>query len=270
MAAGNFMGRRVLKRNQYRREGPDYRCGEQVSFHDIKEVFGLNHIRLRSWVEEEEKHKAANLIFDAFADLAFMLQLPPKAMGLRQTLNLAFGTGGQMGVQAHYMPAQRELALAKNAGAGALAHEFWHAFDHYIATKAFEIPSTGIAFASHCWLAEHTPVVHPLNDRLMQLFACVLLSGDGQDSHEYVRRAVALDRQQGRQYFSKPTEMMARAFEACIESHPEICNPYLVNETLDSPLAKAGGYPSLDHRKGIYRQLLAYFGPLGDALGREG
>ncbi|QFU24116.1 hypothetical protein FM038_019500 [Shewanella eurypsychrophilus] len=261
----------MLKRKTYRRVGPDYRFGEQVSFHDIKETFGLNHIRLGSWVEEDEKHKAANLIFDSLADLAFILKLPPIAIGLRQTLNLAFGSGGQQGVQAHYMPAGRELALAKNAGAGALAHEFWHAYDHYIAAKAFKTRerSGGTAFASNCWLTDVPSIKHPLNQRLELVFATTFLTPDGQDSHEYVDRAVALDKQYGRQYFSKPTELMARAFEACIESHPEISNTYLVNETLDSKLADAGGYPELEHRNQIFNALIGYFEPLGEALSRE-
>jgi len=260
----------VLKHKKYQRQGPDYRFGDQVSFHDVKETFGLNHIRLGSWVEEDEKHKAANLIFDSLADLAFILKLPPKALGLRQTLNLAFGSGGQQGVQAHYMPAGRELALAKNAGAGALAHEFWHAFDHYIAPKAFSTSPNGISFASSSWLADVRAISHPLNRRLEQVFAATFLTGDGTDCHAYVDRAVALDSQYGRQYFSKPTELMARAFEACIESHPQISNPYLVAETLSSSLANSGGYPDLAHRQKIFSALLAYFEPLGEALGREG
>ena len=36
----------VLKSKSYRRIGPDYRFDEQVSFVDIKQVFGLGHIRL--------------------------------------------------------------------------------------------------------------------------------------------------------------------------------------------------------------------------------
>lgn len=263
-----------MQNKTYHRVGPDYRFDEQVSFHDIKETFGLNHIRLGSWVEEDEKHKAANLIFDSLADLAFMLKLPPIAIGLRQTLNLAFGSGGQLGVQAHYMPTGRELALAKNAGAGALAHEFWHAYDHYIASKAFKIPSNnrgagGASFASSCWLADVPSIKHPLNQRLERVFATTFLTHDGLDSHEYVDRAVALDNQYGRQYFSKPTELMARAFEACIESYPEISNSYLVNETLGSNLADAGGYPDTLHRQQIFSALIAYFEPLGEALGRE-
>lgn len=262
----------MLKRRNYSRRGPDFRGGEQVSFNDIKQVFGLNHIRIGSWVDREEKHKAANLIFDALADLAYILKLPPQAIGLRQTLNLAFGSGGRLGVQAHYMPAHRELALAKNAGAGALAHEFWHAFDHYIAPKAYDLSlesQVKNVFASSCWLSEVREIVHPLNQRLAQVFHTTMLTPDGLDSHDYVCRAVALDKRYGGYYFAKPTELMARAFEACIEAHPEIDNAYLVDDIHDSPLAQAGGYPDLSHREAILQQLLSYFEPLGEALNRQ-
>ncbi|ABV88533.1 CLCA_X family protein [Shewanella pealeana] len=259
----------MLKSRSYKRIGPDYRFDEQVSFVDIKQVFGLGHIRLGKWVENEERDKAANLIFDSLADLAFILKLPPKALGLRETLNLAFGSGGQKGVQAHYAPHRCELALAKNAGAGALAHEFWHAFDHYIAPKSFHTSARGISFASHSWLADVKPIVHPLNRRLERVFEVTMLSGNGEDGHDYVNRAIALDKQYATQYFSKPTELMARAFESCIESYQEISNPYLVDETLKSSLFDAGGYPTLEHRQAIFKALTAYFEPLGEALGRE-
>ncbi len=73
-------------------------------------------------------------------------------------------------------------------------------------------------FASDCWLhnAEHFP--HPLNERLLKIFDTTLLSADGQDKHDYVTRSVKADKAMGASYFSQPTEMMARAFEAVVES----------------------------------------------------
>ena len=76
------------------RKGPDYRHGDQVSFMDIKQTFGMGSIRVGAWVTKEEKDLAANLIFDSLADLAYILALPPETIGLRGTLGLAFGSGG--------------------------------------------------------------------------------------------------------------------------------------------------------------------------------
>lgn len=253
------------------RKGPDYRHGEQVSFMDIKQTFGIGGIRIGKWVNTEEKQLAANLIFDSLADLAFILALPPEAIGLRGNLNLAFGTGGRKGVQAHYAPNQRELALAKNAGAGALAHEFWHAFDHYIAEKAFDIgdrsgPQNKILFASDCWLSNINHKPHPLNTILLKVFDSALLTDDGQDRHDYVSRSVRADQAMGSRYFSLPTEMMARAFEAVVESCSDIENPYLVSGTKQPESIDL--YPDMQHRTVIHHALQAYFQPLGDALSR--
>jgi len=251
------------------RKGPDYRHGEQVTFLDLKKTFNLGNIRIGNWVTREEKELAANVIFDSLADLAFILALPPKAIGLRGTLNLAFGCGGRMGVQAHYAPYQRELALAKNAGAGALAHEFWHAFDHYISEKAFEIKNTLNSqnpplFASDCWLKNKTIIDHPFNERLMAIFDSTLLSEDGYDKSDYLIRSVQADLVLSKNYYAQPTEMMARAFESVIEFCAEIKNPYLVSGTIKNDVLHL--YPNLDHRDKIYKALLAYFKPLGMVL----
>ncbi|MBY6188320.1 hypothetical protein KUV89_17025 [Marinobacter hydrocarbonoclasticus] len=256
-----------LNREHYRR-GPDYRCGESVGFREVRDQFGFGGLVVGRWVTSQESERAANLVFDALADLAFLLNVPPTTLGLRQSLNLAFGTGGQPGVQAHYAPGTRTLALAKNAGAGALAHEWWHGFDHYICPHLFEGKTPGVRFASDAWLANSTVRPHPLNHRLEALLATVLLSPDGQDKSDYVRRSVALDRQFGRRYFSLPTEMMARAFEAWVQSRSEIKNRYLVSGTQQSEVARLGGYPEPDHLAAIDQAIKGYFEPLGQALSR--
>jgi len=293
----------LTQSHRYQRQGPDHREGEQVTFLEVKQHFGLGHVRVGSWVSPEESLLAANLVFDALADLALILGLPPKALGLRESLNLAFGHGGREGVMAHYAPLERTLALAKNAGAGALAHEFWHAFDHYIAAKAFDINASdtgllnfakqgyGLLCASDLWLKDVPILSHPLNERLSELFRVTMLSEDNQEPSCLVSCAVALDRTSGGSYFSRPTEIMARAFEACVEtcgryehldtesgelSELPLLNPYLVAGTRPQPeqgqghrqwgSMPAGAFPEPEHRHRIYGALLGYFRPLGRAL----
>ncbi|WP_427978357.1 CLCA_X family protein [Agarivorans sp.] len=257
----------ALFRDYYRR-GPDYRHGDTVDFADIKDTFGFASLTVGAWVSQQEKVRAAELVFDALADLAFLLNLPPKALGLRGSLSLAFGSGGQRNVQAHYAPARRCLALAKNAGAGALAHEWWHAFDHYMADKLFVTPAQGVAFASSRWLADDEQREHPLNQYLAQVFASAFLSYQGKQAHDYVRRSVALDRRLAQRYFSQPTEMMARAFEAWIQANGLLKNSYLVAGTKQSELAKAGAYPEAKHLAEIGQALQRYFSLLAHLLAK--
>ncbi|QDF68542.1 hypothetical protein FJQ87_11675 [Shewanella sp. SNU WT4] len=242
-----------------------------VGFADIQQTFGFDRLKLGRWVTKDEATLAAPIIFDAFADLAYLLNLPPKAIGLRQSLSLAFGSGGRQGVQAHYNSLSRELALAKHAGAGALAHEFWHGFDHYIAPKAYDLPLRNQAvqpFASDCWQQDLLSLEHPLNDRLLALFAIVMQ--EGAEPSSLVLRSKQLDKRLGRYYFSQPTELMARAFEAALEFDNRIANPYLVNGTRKGQFVDAGVYPDDEHLVAITRALLAYFEPLGRALSKQG
>jgi len=260
-----------LQRSYYRR-GPDYRHDENVSFADVRDQFRLAGIQVGRWVSREEQQRAANLVFDALADLAWILNAPPAMLGLRQSLSLAFGSRGSLQAQAHYEPRTRILALAKNAGGGALAHEFWHAFDHHIAARLYPevasiaAPAIHARFASHLWLKQHHFHDHPLNRRLNEIFKTVLLSANGTESSDYVRRAIALDRALGRAYFSLPTELMARAFESFVQDHREITNTYLVSGTRQSRLASQGGYPQGAERQLFSRAFGGYFTPLGQAL----
>ncbi|MFO6425209.1 CLCA_X family protein [Motilimonas sp. KMU-193] len=246
------------------RSGPDYRQGLDASFQDIQLNFAFATIKVGRWVTAQEQQIAANLIFDALSDLAAILNLPNQAIGLKQQLNFAFGTGGQSGVQAHYAPSSRTLALAKNAGAGALAHEFWHAFDHYITDKLFAPPH--YKFASDTWLNKNKIITHPLNEALAQCFRCVLLSPCGKQASSYTQTAIALDKQLQQLYYSRPTELMARAFEAFVQDHPSISNRYLVAGTQQTELAKVGIYPLAAHREAIAQAFKLYFYQLGFAL----
>ncbi|MCL1079703.1 hypothetical protein D5R81_16410 [Parashewanella spongiae] len=259
----------MLSRTKYHRSGPDYRFGEQVDFLDIKTTFGFYHVRVGRWVTKEESKLAANLVFDSLADLAFILNLPPKAIGLRETLSLAFGHGGRKGVQAHYDVNHRQLALAKNAGAGALAHEFWHAFDHYIADKVFVYSDTKNLFASELWLKDQPMFEHPLNERLNQLFGVAFLEQGGVESSDYVRNGIKLDKDLGTKYYSLPTELMARAFESSIEFYQGIQNSYLVSGTINSSTKISNIFPDTQHKELIFKAIIDYFNPLGMALSTE-
>ncbi|WKE67052.1 hypothetical protein PVT67_07380 [Gallaecimonas kandeliae] len=252
----------------YWRRGPDYRFGEDRTFAEVRDQFGLAGVRVGAWVSAEEQQLAANLVFDALADLAWVLKVPPWTLGLRGQLQLAFGTRGSPGAQAHYEPATRILALAKNAGGGALAHEFWHAFDHHVAAHLYPgCPPR--ALASHLWLKRPSLRAHPLNLALAEVFKQALLSEDGQAPSDYVRRAIALDKQLGRPYYSQPTELLARAFESFVQDDREIANPYLVTGTHKSAAAKEGAYPQGQHRRALGQAFGRYFALLGQALARQ-
>lgn len=250
---------------QYYRNGPPHRAGADVSFADLVKIFGFNSIHIGRWVNSDEQQRAANLFFDALCDLQQLLQVPEQVISLNGSLALTYGIGGQPGVCAHYQASGRILALAKNAGGGSLAHEWFHAFDHYIATKMFQHKAAAGLFASRRWLQNHEPVVHPLNQLLERSFACLFVSADGQSESDYFRHCRTLDLSFNQHYLALPEEMAARAFEHMLQQQ-SLKNTFLVSGTQQSQLAKLGAYPTPALSAALSSLWLNYFHKLGRAL----
>lgn len=250
----------------YFRNGPDHRSGADVSFQDIVTYFGFRTVTIGKWVSKDEQQLAANLMFDALCDLMDMLNIPQQVISLNGTLSIAFGSGGQKHSSAHYAPHTRQLALAKNAGGGALAHEWFHAFDHYICEHMFE-RAKPMGFASQYWLDDMPVIEHRLNALLSDCFAAIFLTDDGQSPHPFVMRSTDADRALNMFYFAQPQELAARAFEAVIQSQP-IKNAFLVQGTKQSQEAKLGLYPDDQQRREISARFVDYFSLLSRALNR--
>jgi hypothetical protein len=250
----------------YYRNGPSHRDGADVSFHDIVKLFGFRTVTIGKWVNNQEQQLAANLFFDALCDLMDILGVPEQVISLNGSLSLAFGSGGNKHSSAHYDSARVTLALAKNAGGGALAHEWIHAFDHYICDKLF-VHSTVDEFASVVWLTDRELRQHRLNQKLNDIFTTLFLSQDKRTASEYVERSALADRHLDNFYYAQPQELLARAFEAAIQDQP-IKNAFLVQGTKQSPEAKLGIYPQAKLRQSISLKLLDYFRHLGQAINK--
>ena len=250
------------------RNGPDYRFGVDVDFTEVRATFGLKAISVGRWVSAQERQRAANLIYDALADLTQILNIPLTIIGLRRSLTMAFGRGGQLGVQAHYHSATRTLALAKHAGGGALAHEWWHAFDHYICPFLFQGKVSAHAFASKQWLTRNDTNPHPINQPLLSLFTLLFLDDSACHPSAYVTRCTALDSAAKQYYFAMPQELSARAFEHYIQ-HQGIKNQYLVSGTKQSALAKLQAIPNAKEAAAIAPYISQYFSVLGQSISQN-
>lgn len=236
-------------------------------FAAIRRQYGFRSIGIGNWVAADEQQRAAHRFAGALEDLKAILGGPESLVSLRGSLSLEYGIGGQRGVSAHYTPAKRSLSLAKNAGAGSLAHEWFHALDHYLAAHAFRSAPTD-CFASAAWLKELPPVEHPLNNLLFQCFRQILVSEDGHEPSALFQASARMDRELGAHYYSRPEEMGARAFEAFVQDAP-VNSPFLVRGTRQSDEARAGLYPQGPQRQAINQTFQTYFMRLGNALLRE-
>lgn len=105
----------------------------------FQDTFGFRGVEFGNWMKQDtgsrERQEVLNNAFDGLKDLAEILGVPDKALSLNGDLGLAFGARGQglVGAKAHYEPDYGVINLTKMSGAGSLAHEWFHAFDHYLA-----------------------------------------------------------------------------------------------------------------------------------------
>jgi hypothetical protein len=109
-----------------RRDGP-------VKDSAFIETFGFRGVEFGNWNNQEERQQLLDDAYDGLLDLAEVMDIPPKAISLNGELALAFGARGHglSGARAHYEPGKVAINLTKMNGAGSLAHEWFHALDHY-------------------------------------------------------------------------------------------------------------------------------------------
>ncbi|WP_374638875.1 LPD38 domain-containing protein [Hydrogenophaga sp.] len=134
------------------RVGPARRQdGEDVTPQGLMDTFGFRGVNFgrEGWIKQAERQEYLNQAYDGLLDLAEILGVPPKAMSLNGKLGIAFGAQGKGKFAAHFVPGYNEINLTKTKGAGTLAHEWGHGFDHYFATLA------GLEKDAEPFLSEH-------------------------------------------------------------------------------------------------------------------
>ncbi|RRW29656.1 hypothetical protein EGJ44_20225 [Ectopseudomonas oleovorans] len=131
------------------RVGQDHRNGKDVTPEQFIEAFGFRGVEFGNWVKQgaggRERQGMLNDAYDAFMDLAGILNIPPKALSLEGKLGIGFGSRGSGKASAHYEPDRVVINMTKTKGAGTLAHEWFHALDNYFARRRAEQPGSGIA-----------------------------------------------------------------------------------------------------------------------------
>ena len=116
------------------RTGGTERTGN-VTPKSFQDAFGFRGGEFGNWNMGGDGQAALNHAYDALHDLADTLGVSPKALSLNGELGIAFGARGHGGVDAaaaHYEPGYQVINMTKIKGAGSLAHEWFHALDHYL------------------------------------------------------------------------------------------------------------------------------------------
>lgn len=101
---------------------------------DIEGQDFINDFKIRggefgNWVNETERQQNMNFAYDSFKDIALAIGIRDEDIALGGRLNIAFGARGHGAALAHYEPLREVINLTRMKGAGALAHEYFHAMD---------------------------------------------------------------------------------------------------------------------------------------------
>ncbi|BAH75983.1 PLxRFG domain-containing protein [Solidesulfovibrio magneticus] len=121
---------KVFRKGALRRKGP-------AKGQDFLDTFGFRGVEFGDWNDQAERQEVLNHAYDGLLDLAEILNVPPRALSLNGDLALAFGARGRglSSAKAHYERDYGVINLTKMTGAGSLAHEWFHALDHYLARQ---------------------------------------------------------------------------------------------------------------------------------------
>ncbi|MDD5006628.1 MAG: LPD5 domain-containing protein, partial [Candidatus Omnitrophica bacterium] len=121
------------------RSAQDWRRGKDITEEEFKDTFGFAGGKFGKWVsqgkDDKERQWMLNNAYDALMDLADIVGIKPDAISLEGRLGILFGAGGHGWASAHYDPTNLVINLTKTRGAGALAHEWFHALDNYFQLK---------------------------------------------------------------------------------------------------------------------------------------
>lgn len=216
------------------RRGPDHRQGNAATPEMFADTFGFRGVQFGNWTSGADRQAALDQAYDALMDMAGVLGLTPRAMSLDGELGLVFGARGGGAASAHYEPGAVVINLTKTKGAGALAHEWWHALDNYLARHG------GVPLG-------HVTDGHGLDQLRPEVRAAIGAYMQAVDGSEYARRS----RDKG-DYWGRSTEVGARLFESWID--------YKLNGAGEhSPFLASGLNPDVES---LYRRLnyMAYRG----------
>lgn len=219
------------------RVGMDYRNGENVDNAKFMEAFGVSGVTYGNWVAGPERQAKLNATYDAFMDLANLLHIPPRVISLKGALGVQFGASGHSKAKAHYRLDDTSINLTRLNGDGSLAHEWWHALDHYfqrmlgrsiemssdqVKVKGVEKDSEGNYVVQH-----ETP---GMNEQAGDVFGRLVKTIERSDYKERSRRMSTGG------YWSSTIELTARAFQSYVVRKMKDAN--LFNEYLSSHMGK--------------------------------
>lgn len=218
------------------RIGQDHLNGAELTPEKFMADLKFRGVEFGNWVTEKERNDFLIATYNALADLMDILGLPLHYASLNGRIGIAFGSRGTSNASAKYEPDQQLISITKTKAIGNLAHEYFHALDHFIAENE------GIGLFASNNVNKVVTSQAPLWNELGKIVLKAISGDCFKTSKNY-------DSTRSKAYFSTKEEMMARTFEQWVEHTLESkgqCNPFLVFDTIPSPDEEVALYPLKD------------------------
>ncbi|MBR0383346.1 MAG: hypothetical protein IJH61_01515, partial [Eubacteriaceae bacterium] len=190
---------------------------------DFLKILGVYGCQFGNYVPQKLRQKQMNLTFEAYVDLAQILDVMPSdiffAGQKNARLAIAFGArgrGGASGGIAHFEPFYEVMNFTKRKGYGCLAHEWGHAFDNFLYKS----------MTGETAKAKGNPFIIGIPYQSFERFNWNFLSDEltiirdifnaRHCEYRSISYAFAQKYRGGEKYWCSKCEMFARAFEAYV------------------------------------------------------
>ena len=267
----------------------DVRKGKNQKPDDLKRAFGFPDITVGNYVSSGQEQEHVNGSFEAFSDLASLIGWERTDMSFAGSLHYAIGALGSGRHAAHYSPNQgseqgevQVINVTNTSGDGTVAHEFGHAIDYNLrqsltSEKMHEAIEEVVRRLKQKPHAEQLEKIEKTVGSFLDggtYYPGMKRQGSISMAEHYLDREEARarhaasgvrtnyfveafrgDKNSKDEYWAKPTELFARAFEAYIYDRlGERKSEYLVTDWVEEdkvkkPPHRFAPYPQAEERK---------------------
>jgi N12 class adenine-specific DNA methylase len=265
--------RRRPKNEEIDRTGlPDVRKGKHVTPEDFQKTFGISGVNYGNYINNKERVRQTDNLFDALHDLAGVLNIDLQSIGTENTEGLRLGLGFAASRKnpfsaAHYEAGAHKMDFTRDEGDGTSSHEWAHNLDWALGrtfggqSKAVEDLVTALQIKFNIKRAEE--IVQEMltgnsvwnRRRVSPIETARKFLENGwraqvEERTNFLKSAEAL----GGKMATK-TEMFARGFEAYIYDTLKGSSPFLVTSWVDGKTAtEEGGYTGKPYPTGEERE----------------
>jgi hypothetical protein len=195
----------------------------EITSDELRSLIDLRGLEYGVQMSEKDALKSNYLAYNGFMDLAEVLQLPVKTLGMGD-LGLGLGSrgkGGRNAACAHFESLAFNINLTKKSGSGSFAHEWAHGLDSVIGAYS----STGKR--SHRQVSSFYTEMGVHESKLPESISRAMDRVIQSIKHTKLKdRSDKLDELRSKAYWGTSVEMFARSFERWVAYQLELEDSY--------------------------------------------